>query len=288
MKEDNIEENIDDDKYISEINVFELKEPVRKIKIKNYKSLKDIIKQNYVFIIFAICLFLLVFYILFIKQSFIFNFIINQIIKSQNLTRLYNNTFNNTNIIQNYIQSHPNNISIMNITQNDNSQLQENNTDNINISQNNHYQSNIYEQKDNNNININNETTRNEHEHSQEKENNKINENEVKEKDINNKDEKKEHIFYTPNTFGDRKIELSFNYTEAIQELKKKNVNETIFNSLPKNKLSFAMCSIGKLENLYVRDFIIYYLELGVDKFYIYDNNEIDGEKFEDVIQDFL
>ena len=178
----------------------------------------------------------------------------------------------------------------MNITQKDNNQLQENNIDNTNISQNIYYQSNIYEQKDNNNININKDTTRNEYEYSQEKENDKINKNEIKEKDINNKDnfEKKEHTFYTPNTFGDRKIELSFNYTEAIQELKRKNVNETIFNSLPKNKLSFAMCSIGKLENLYVRDFIIYYLELGVDKFYIYDNNEINGEKFEDVIQDFI
>ena len=29
-------------------------------------------------------------------------------------------------------------------------------------------------------------------------------------------------------------------------------------------------------------------MELGIDKFYIYDNNEVYGEKFEDVLQDFI
>ena len=61
-----------------------------------------------------------------------------------------------------------------------------------------------------------------------------------------------------------------------------------MLNSFPKNKLKFALCAIGKLENLYARDFVIYYLEMGIDKIYIYDNNEIYGEKFEDVLQDFI
>ena len=105
----------------------------------------------------------------------------------------------------------------------------------------------------------------------------------VQKKSHNNNTQK----FYTPKTYG-KIVEISFNYTKAIEEQMNKKVNTTILKSFPKNKLKFAMCSIGKLENLNVRDFIIYYLELGIDKIYIYDNNEIDGEKFEDVVQDFI
>ena len=64
-----------------------------------------------------------------------------------------------------------------------------------------------------------------------------------------------------------------------------KHPNYTKINSFPKDKKKFAMCSIGKLENLNVRDFIIYYLELGVDKFFIYEKY---GEKIEDVVKDFI
>ena len=94
--------------------------------------------------------------------------------------------------------------------------------------------------------------------------------------------------FYTPPVYGNISYEISFNYTEAInmQYLKKPNYNK--INSFPKDKKKFAMCSMGKLENLNVRDFVIYYLELGVDKFFIYDNNEKYGEKIEDVVKDFI
>ena len=91
-----------------------------------------------------------------------------------------------------------------------------------------------------------------------------------------------------PKLYGNQTFKISFNYTEEIQKQFNKKLNYTILESFPKNKLKFALCSIGKLENLNARDFIIYYLELGIDKIYIYDNNEIYGEKFEDVIQDFI
>jgi len=94
--------------------------------------------------------------------------------------------------------------------------------------------------------------------------------------------------FYTPPTYGNISYEISFNYTEAINMQYLKHPNYTKINSFPKDKKKFAMCSIGKLENLNVRDFIIYYLELGVDKFFIYDNNEKYGEKIEDVVKDFI
>ena len=80
-----------------------------------------------------------------------------------------------------------------------------------------------------------------------------------------------------PKLYGNQTFKISFNYTEEIQKQFNKKLNYTILESFPKNKLKFALCSIGKLENLNARDFIIYYLELGIDKIYIYDNNEIYG-----------
>ena len=99
---------------------------------------------------------------------------------------------------------------------------------------------------------------------------------------------KKSLNFYTPKLFGNKTLKISFNYSKAIMDQLYKKIDDNKIKSFPKDKLKFALCTIGKLENLYARDFIIYYLELGVDKIYIYDNNEIYGEKFEDVVQDFI
>jgi hypothetical protein len=94
--------------------------------------------------------------------------------------------------------------------------------------------------------------------------------------------------FYTPPAYGNISYEISFNYTEAINMQYLKHPNFTKINSFPKDKKKFALCSIGKLENLNVRDFVIYYLELGVDKIFLYDNNEKYGEKIEDVVKDLI
>lgn len=47
-----------------------------------------------------------------------------------------------------------------------------------------------------------------------------------------------------------------------------------------------ALCCIVKLENDYLHEFVEYYHELGFDRIFIYDNNDIDGERPEDVIGD--
>ena len=44
----------------------------------------------------------------------------------------------------------------------------------------------------------------------------------------------------------------------------------------------------GKKENLYVREYVEYYLNYGIDKLFIYDNNEKNGERFEEVINDYI
>ena len=55
-----------------------------------------------------------------------------------------------------------------------------------------------------------------------------------------------------------------------------------------KKKLNICICSIGKNENLYIREFVEYYFKLGIDKIFIYDNNELEGENFNVVLRDYI
>ena len=43
---------------------------------------------------------------------------------------------------------------------------------------------------------------------------------------------------------------------------------------------------IAKKENLYAREYVNHYKKLGYSHIYIYDNNNINDEKFEDVIKE--
>ena len=52
--------------------------------------------------------------------------------------------------------------------------------------------------------------------------------------------------------------------------------------------LKVCICSIGKLENRYIREYAQHYKKYGVDKIFLYDNNDINGEKFEEVIEDYI
>ena len=52
--------------------------------------------------------------------------------------------------------------------------------------------------------------------------------------------------------------------------------------------IKICICTLGKKENLYVREFVDHYKLYGVDKIFIYDNNEIDGEEFENVLSDYI
>ena len=54
------------------------------------------------------------------------------------------------------------------------------------------------------------------------------------------------------------------------------------------NDITTLVCCIGKNENRYVREYVEWYLHLGVTHIRIYDNNDPDGEHFEDVIGDYV
>ena len=52
-----------------------------------------------------------------------------------------------------------------------------------------------------------------------------------------------------------------------------------------KNKdLKVAICTMGKKENLYVKEFINYYIKLGIDHIFIYDDNDPNTEKISEII----
>lgn len=52
--------------------------------------------------------------------------------------------------------------------------------------------------------------------------------------------------------------------------------------------MKVLVCGIAKDENHYIREWVEWYKNIGVDHVVIYDNNEIDGEHIEDVIGDYV
>jgi len=53
-------------------------------------------------------------------------------------------------------------------------------------------------------------------------------------------------------------------------------------------EIKVGICTVGKNDNKYIREFVQYYKKCGVDKIFLYDNNELKGEKFDDVISDYI
>lgn len=68
--------------------------------------------------------------------------------------------------------------------------------------------------------------------------------------------------------------------------IKLKNLN--LYNQIKPYTGKVLLCCIGKMENNYIREFVEYYKEIGFDNICLYDNNDIDGEHFEDVIGDYI
>lgn len=55
-----------------------------------------------------------------------------------------------------------------------------------------------------------------------------------------------------------------------------------------KYKYFFCFTSMGKLENKYVKELIEYYKNIGVDKFFLADNNNKNSEKLSDILNNYI
>ena len=49
-----------------------------------------------------------------------------------------------------------------------------------------------------------------------------------------------------------------------------------------------CICTLGKTENRYIKEFVDYYEKYGVDIIFLYDNNDNDGERFEEIIGNYI
>ena len=69
---------------------------------------------------------------------------------------------------------------------------------------------------------------------------------------------------------------------------KSKMMNKEI--NIDKNleKIKVCVCTLGKQENKYAREFVEHYKKYGVDKIFIYDNNDENDERFETVLSDYI
>ena len=67
---------------------------------------------------------------------------------------------------------------------------------------------------------------------------------------------------------------------------KKKNRNNKFINNAKKIKV--CVCTLGKKENKYIREFINHYKNYAIDKIFLYDNNNINDERFDTVLYDYL
>ena len=49
-----------------------------------------------------------------------------------------------------------------------------------------------------------------------------------------------------------------------------------------------VICAIAKYEYNYIREWVEYHINLGFDKIVIYDNNDLNGERYDELLSDFI
>ena len=54
------------------------------------------------------------------------------------------------------------------------------------------------------------------------------------------------------------------------------------------SNMKVCICTLGKNENRYILEFVEHYKKYGVDKIFLYDNNDLEGERFENVIGQYV
>ena len=63
--------------------------------------------------------------------------------------------------------------------------------------------------------------------------------------------------------------------------------NKNIKLNIAKN-VKVCLCTLGKKENNYIREFVEHYKKLGVDKIFLYDNNDLNDENFNIILNEYI
>ena len=66
------------------------------------------------------------------------------------------------------------------------------------------------------------------------------------------------------------------------------NISEQLIELKSEEKYFACICTIGKRENLYAKQFIDYYISIGFDKFILGDNNSPNTERLSDTLQEYI
>ena len=74
-------------------------------------------------------------------------------------------------------------------------------------------------------------------------------------------------------------IKVIYNLILILIYIKLKNI---------KKKIKTAICLIAKEENKYISEFVEHYKNLGINRINLYDNNDINGEKFDYILKDYI
>jgi hypothetical protein len=96
------------------------------------------------------------------------------------------------------------------------------------------------------------------------------------------------------NIFGkklrSREKEIKIKINNEIINLQRLNITKVNNNSTKayEGNTIVYVYTIGKMENRYIREFVEHYKNYGINKIFLYDNNDMNGEKFEDVISDYI
>ena len=80
------------------------------------------------------------------------------------------------------------------------------------------------------------------------------------------------------------KVILNFIFFYILFNFSRKNTQ--INGQSKKREIKVALCTMGRKENLYAKEFIEYYIKLGIDHMFIYDDNPPLTEKIQDVIDE--
>lgn len=88
-------------------------------------------------------------------------------------------------------------------------------------------------------------------------------------------------------TYREHKAEAASPLIQCVRQLVGKTgepLPDMFHNGKPQD---VAICAIGKLENLYIEEWVRHYIDLGVSRIYLYDNNDRGTENFASVLSKY-